>query len=395
MSSRLNRLRKSRIPFRRNQPGFGLDGGDDSTGGGQEDLFTGFGVDDTTTQQSSAPTPSLEISDEEGITIGSGGSRRVKKTALESLLEFQKEYFGKRITTAGNQRKRLAPWYPWVELRKRTTPLPNIQDYLVAIANASTSQFSGLLNNVEPSTFIQDRNIGQMFDISDAIFGGSKEDGNKSGSVIILLRKNKKAQVIFPGRSTTSYKTKNGQTVQFVWTSSVEFNWVDYSSLPPGNVGAGTVTKANEETPIDILVTKDITDVGKVESNLSLTNSVSVAENYIIDGWLPSKSNRTQERLNYRLFYFSERDNLQYNDGMGLRYEGSLLLKERLQDLESMDDVTMTQLSGLSQEQKSKIKMNPQRQLTDRSSSNKRRYRLTDKSSKPKSRLSRFKKRRF
>ena len=80
---------------------------------------------------------------------------------------------------------------------------------------------------------------------------------------------------------------------------------------------------------------------------------------------------------------------------MGLKYEGSLLLKERLQDLESMDNVTMTQLSGLSDDQKRKIKMNPQRQLTDRSSSNKRRYRLTDKSSKPKSRLSRFKKRRF
>ena len=308
MSSRLNRLRKSRIPFRKNAPGntgFGI-GDDDSTGGGQEDLLFGLGTDGTKSQQSSTPTPSFSSSEtsdeEESITFN---SKSVKKTALESLLEFQKEYFIKRIITlAGNQGKRLAPWYPWVELRKRTTPLPNIQDYLVAIASPTDSQgmvvdsqFSDLLNDVEPTTFIQDQNIGQMFDISDAIFGGSKEDGNKSGSVIILLRKNKKAQVIFPGRSTTSYKTKSGQTVQFVWTSSVEFNWVDYSSLPDGPVGAGTVTKASEETPIDILVTNGMPDIKKVESNLSLTNSVSVAENYIIDGWLPSKSNRTQERL--------------------------------------------------------------------------------------------------
>jgi hypothetical protein len=108
-----------------------------------------------------------------------------------------------------------------------------------------------------------------------------------------------------------------------------------------------------------------------------------VAEDYIINGWLPSKSNRTQERLDYDLFYFSEQKT---DDGsLSLLYQGTLPLGTRLRETGQYNVTNMKALSGLPEDDKDKIKMNPRKRLTDRSASNKRMKALPDKSSEKRS----------
>jgi hypothetical protein len=198
MSSRLQRLRNGRIPFRRNagefEPpkrtgGAGGGGGAGSTGGtGGGGAGGGFFVGTLTGDNTSTRTTSKSDTQSQRDAV----RPKKKKTALETLLEFQKEYFGKRITLAGNQRKRLAPYYPWVELRKRTTPLPSVQDYLVAISDAPASQYAKFFQNLdaEPGLMIQDNAISTMFDLAEKIFGSKRSRGMKSGfHLISWLRK--------------------------------------------------------------------------------------------------------------------------------------------------------------------------------------------------------------
>ncbi len=294
------------------------------------------------------PTPTLE--DEKGNFI--------IPTALDTVIEFKYRYFPERITERGGQRQRLYPYFPYVELRKRTTPLPSVSEYISAMYDFYGSDMAKGMDEQQFKwvNIVAQKNASDLTK-AEQIFGSKKDarQGKKSGSIIILIRKNGNTQIIFPGRSTTSYKPKGASEYKNnVWTSSVEFETLDLSSVKGDKLkrlkkvipGAEITLKQSLEGE-DSLLTFKFKDQDKVNVDISLKNSIYVAEHYLLYSWLTSKAARTRDRLNYNIFYFAERDSNQFSGDVALMYHGYVPLQERLEsqqalsvDYGTIDDVS-------------------------------------------------------
>lgn len=437
MSSRLQQLRNGRLPFRRNP---GEDGEDKLTGGFQfedadADVPSGTGLDPNleplNTRKSTADSPTPQPSTAASTrTVGGGGRRTFsrtsfdpvieggrsfgvgsddpeqQRTAMEALLEFQYVNFPKRITERGGQRERLKNYFPWVELRKRTTPLPSVAEYLVGIDSgmSAISNYMSTRNITDAKRFGKladmtadlddlyddsgNLNIPLMFKMGNDIFGSKKSRGEKSGSIIILFRYNGNTQIIFPGLSTTSYQSKGGILKDYVWTSSVEFQSFNFSALDKGfKIGEQNLKLSEKSDTVEYKRLWGKIDGQDFLVNLELTDSVRVAEDYLFNQWLPSKAVRAQERLGYRVFLFQEIEPPNEDTGaVTVNFGGWFNVAERLAMRSGRaSDQQIYQM--ISEESQNEFRTNPSKRLPSRSKSSKHSSGL--------SRRSKFKKRHY
>jgi hypothetical protein len=210
--------------------------------------------------------------------------------AKERML-FQYQYYEQRVPKRGTQQEELRNYYPFLELKSRTTPLPNVEEYVRAalIANQGEEETSNLLSTMSQSQILQ---MGiKMF----------------KNTVIILLRQNGNAQVIYPGKSTTTYEPRGYNLKEFVWTSSIEFCSYNYAVLATktnipklGTINENNILKT-PKLPVAYSLTGAVANV-----NLNLKNSANVAFAYLNEVWLSKKSAKTQQRMTYEVLIFGD-----------------------------------------------------------------------------------------
>jgi hypothetical protein len=224
-----------------------------------------------------------------------------------------------------------------------------------------------------------DYNIRDMFEVANLLFGSHKSQGRKEGAIILLFRKNTNTQIIFPGLSTTTYKSKGGPLKEYVWTSSAEFQSIDFSSLQKKiTIGSNelSVVDVGENVPYKRLSGK--IDGSKFVTNLELVNSVLVAEDYLFNSWLPSKATRVQERLGYRVYLFQETQAPNTRTGeVFLEYGGHFRVAERAAARSgSVGDLVVYDM--VSDESKGYLRTNPKRlpKKSKRNKKSKRRRRI-------------------
>ena len=282
----------------------------------------------------------------EQFSSGFGSSSSSRRERLDTpekeqaltYLSFQKVYFPKRIPQKGDAMTLLADYFPYVELRKRTIPLPNVKEYLSALqqvveeetTQGRRSEFSRYFyaKDNEGNLIYQDweRNTNAMFDLAFNVF---------ENTVILLVRQNKNTQIIFPGKSTTSYKGrgKEQKVKNYVWTNSVEFNTFDYSMLPQNqslsvnadyNVKDKSIGKIKEVAVGDGMERILEGSFGSGASSLSyevdmdLTDSLKVAEDYLVRKWVGHKVAKARKRLQYTVLVFADMTGLTWIDPYGV-----------------------------------------------------------------------------
>lgn len=174
---------------------------------------------------------------------------------LEQYIAAQKVNFVRKV--APKQAKFLVNYFPYVELVRRTLPLPTVQDY--ADADDGPPKIEELVG-MKPG----------------------------EGYVILVLRANGNTQVIIPSKSQTSYRPRmrdrQGDSKN-VWTSIVEFKSVDLRAL----------IKDDDEVQVEEqLPTTNKLKGGERRAllNLGLCTSVLVATDWVINVWMQENPNK-------------------------------------------------------------------------------------------------------
>ena len=176
---------------------------------------------------------------------------------LEQYIAAQKDNFARKV--APKQAKFLVNYFPYVELVRRTLPLPTVEDYLDADGDNPP-------------------------DIKELV--GMKPG---EGYVILVLRANGNTQVIIPSKSQTSYRPRmrdrQGDSKN-VWTSIVEFKTVDLRAL----------IKDDGEVEVE----EQIPSIGnklkgaerRALLNLELCTSLLVATDWVMNVWMQENPNK-------------------------------------------------------------------------------------------------------
>lgn len=174
---------------------------------------------------------------------------------LEQYIAAQKVNFVRKV--APKQAKFLVNYFPYVELVRRTLPLPTVQDY----ENADD----------DPLT------IKELVGMDPGM-----------GYVILVLRANGNTQVIIPSKSQTSYRPRmrdrQGDSKN-VWTSIVEFKTVDLRAL----------IKDDDEVEVEEqLPTTNKLKGGERRAvlNLGLCTSLLVATDWVMNVWMQENPNK-------------------------------------------------------------------------------------------------------
>lgn len=260
------------------------------------------------------------------------------RTLALSQLTFQWTNFGMRVPW--KQQGRLANYFPYVNMVARTTPLPNIIEYLHALYKSNHFVLSeddaidldALFGGNRDTIDLRAINMNEAMAISANIF---------SDTVILLYRDTKKkgkkkkhsgqgnTQVIFPGKSTTSYVSKGSDiTRNYVWTPSVEFLSYDYENIVDpnkeyeeletvGGTGSSSMGSISEQRLVGESTVKGggLSNTGEQRTgrmgfdvDLSLCNSILVSRDYLVNSWLTSNPAKTIDRQFYTVLGFAVKD---------------------------------------------------------------------------------------
>lgn len=225
-------------------------------------------------------------------------------SGMEGKLKWQAQYYSLRVPR--QSLSTFIDYWPYINLKERTLPLPNVEEYVNATlsprANQAAEAFAAKVSQIpaNPST--------AMLDQAFKTFGKT---------IIILGRKNGMSQVIIPGKSTTSYSSKRSKTVKnYVWTPSVEFETVNYSSLrdklseydPAFKRDTGMDDAQGSRVIIGKLPPgggwpRRDADSRNYEFNPNLCPSLLVAQDYVQRVW-QRKAGKVQKRMGYKILYY-------------------------------------------------------------------------------------------
>ena len=197
-------------------------------------------------------------------------------------LKYQTEAFFSQ-TLSEKKKSEFEKYYPYLELKSRTLPIPSLVEYQTAIG-------------IDTKTPIPIKEAYAQF-----------ED-----TIILFLRKNGNTQIIFPGKSTTSYTMRGYGYKEQLWTPSVEYMTYSYESIL--EQASQDSTLGNNAVDFGKAMSFDLRSgtakVGKRLSQftvaLNFCNSLEVAKNWLETIWINAKTSRMQKKYKYRCLFFQE-----------------------------------------------------------------------------------------
>jgi hypothetical protein len=251
-------------------------------------------------------------------------------------LKYQTEAFFSQDLSE-KKKSQFQNYYPYLELKSRTLPIPSLEEYQIAM------------------------DLDTKVSIKDAY--GQFED-----TIILFMRKNGNTQIIFPGKSTTSYTMRGYGYKELLWTPSVEFMTYSYESILDATLGSGTREEFGKQITFNSQNGTAFVGAGqrsRIEIDLTFCNSLEAAKSWLDTIWINAKTSRLQKKYEYECLFFQETGSPQKgNPNVAMKYLGKVKLfpskKSETPNIISDKEVSEV-FPGI------ETKSNPQRRLPNKS----------------------------